>query len=681
MIQQLFSVEVGDKVPGETRVRRSILSPDKLVETPAQNVHTLYDVLRYSAHHYTDRNGFGFRKELGTVQEEKEIVKQVNGSEIKETKSWTYYKLSDYQYTTYQEAAKITQIIGSGLKQLGMTKGDKLEIFAMTSFEWMMMAHGAFTQSMTVVTAYDTLGAEGLGFSICEVEAVTCFTNADLIPVLRKVLPTCPSVRNIIYTGELPEAEIQDLKSTFPQLSSFISYNELLHIGESHMSEPNPPQKQELCCIMYTSGSTGTPKGVLLTHANVVAAISGVNRMLQHFIEDGDTVMAYLPLAHVLEFLVENVCIFFGLTLGYGTVKTLTDASVRECRGDFAAFRPSIVTGVPQVWETIKKTVMATVAARGPRIESIFHGAVDLKSWLHDNGYPAGVLDKVVFKKVKQQLGGRFRYALSGGAPLSTETQRFLSLTAAPILGGYGMTESCGMCSVMTPEQFSYGPVGAPVPCTEVKLVDAPEAGYLSTNEPKPQGEIWIRGPSVTAGYFKNETLTRESITSDGWLMTGDIGEWNQNGTLSIIDRRKNLIKLSNGEYIALEKIESIYKSSTLAENICVYADSLCARPVALFVPVEKSLKDICQEKGIGNDNWETLCKDRAVRNLVLNLLHDQGKKSGLKGSELIHDVWICPELWTTDMGYLTAAQKLNRRIITEDFKEQLKEMNQSQKN
>jgi long-subunit acyl-CoA synthetase (AMP-forming) len=136
----------------------------------------------------------------------------------------------------------------------------------------MMMAHGAFTQSMTVVTAYDTLGAEGLGFSISEVEAKTCFTNADLIPVLRKVLPTCPSVRNIIYTGELPDTEIQDLKSTFPQLTSIISYNELLKIGETHLSEPNPPQKQELCCIMYTSGSTGTPKGVLLTHANVVAA-------------------------------------------------------------------------------------------------------------------------------------------------------------------------------------------------------------------------------------------------------------------------------------------------------------------------------------------------------------------------------------------------------------------------
>jgi long-chain acyl-CoA synthetase len=136
----------------------------------------------------------------------------------------------------------------------------------------MMMAHGAFTQSITIATAYDTLGADGLAFSISEVEAVTCFTNADLIPVLRKVLPKCPSVRNVIYTGELPETEIQNLKSTFPQLTSVISYNELIKLGEDNISEPNPPQKQELCCIMYTSGSTGTPKGVLLTHANVVAA-------------------------------------------------------------------------------------------------------------------------------------------------------------------------------------------------------------------------------------------------------------------------------------------------------------------------------------------------------------------------------------------------------------------------
>lgn len=163
--------------------------------------------------------------------------------------------------------------------------------------------------------------------------------------------------------------------------------------------------------------------------------------MLQHLLEDNDTMMAYLPLAHVLEFLVENFCIFLGVTLGYGTIRTLTDASVRNCRGDLQEFAPSIMTGVPQVWETIRKTVLAKVAERGERIEKIFHSAVDFKQYLQQRKLPTGFLDRVVFKKVKSQLGGRLRYGLSGGAPLSKETQRFLSLCLAPIICGYGMTE------------------------------------------------------------------------------------------------------------------------------------------------------------------------------------------------------------------------------------------------
>lgn len=169
--------------------------------------------------------------------------------------------------------------------------------------------------------------------------------------------------------------------------------------------------------------------------------VAGVCRMLQHLVEDNDTMMAYLPLAHVLEFLVENLCIFLGLTLGYGTIKTLTDASVRNCNGDLMEFGPTIMTGVPQVWETIRKTILGKVAQRGPRIESVFQGALNLKEYLQSMGLPTGFLDRIIFKNVKQQLGGRLRYGLSGGAPLSSETQQFLSLSLAPIICGYGMTE------------------------------------------------------------------------------------------------------------------------------------------------------------------------------------------------------------------------------------------------
>lgn len=169
--------------------------------------------------------------------------------------------------------------------------------------------------------------------------------------------------------------------------------------------------------------------------------VAATSLMLQHLVETNDTMMAYLPLAHVLEFLVENLCIFLGLTLGYGSIRTLTDQSVRNCQGDLQEFGPTIMTGVPQVWETIRKTILAKVALRGPRIEKIFGNALRLKAYLKGKGLPTGFLDRIVFNNVKKQLGGRLRYGLSGGAPLSCETQEFLSTCLAPIICGYGMTE------------------------------------------------------------------------------------------------------------------------------------------------------------------------------------------------------------------------------------------------
>ncbi|KAG0183601.1 long-chain fatty acid-CoA ligase [Apophysomyces sp. BC1021] len=625
-MQQNFSVEVSPKVPGETPIRRSILAPDALMTTPAKGVETLFDILEYSAALYKNRRAFGYRTLEKEFKQEKHLVKKVNGVEKKETKTWSYFQLSPYRYYTYAEALQLAKTIGYGFKKLGLKKGDRLEIFASTS---------------------------------------------DQLPVLETILSACPALRHIIYRGEIPKETLEKLKD---RLDHVISFDELRQLGEGDKdATPVKPESQDVACIMYTSGSTGNPKGVVLTHGNIVAA--SVCRMLQHLVEAEDTMMAYLPLAHVLEFLVENLCIFLGLTLGYGSIRTLTDASVRNCPGDIRAFGPTIMTGVPQVWETIRKTVLGKVVERGPRVEKIFAGAIEFKSWLQDWGLPTGVLDRVVFKDVKKQLGGKLRYALSGGAPLSAETQRFLSLAACPILGGYGMTES--MCSIMAPEQFAHGEVGAPVPCVEVKLVDVPDAGYLSTNEPRAQGEIWIRGPSITSGYFKQEQETQEALTDDGWLRTGDIGEWTERGTLCIIDRKKNLVKLSNGEYIALEKLESVYKTSVVVENMCVYADPLFPRPVALVVPFEAQLRQMVDERypQLKGKDMEVLCEHKAIRGLVLNVLQEQAKKGGLKGTEIIKDLWICKDLWTTEMGLLTAAQKLKRREIHTHYAKQLKEM------
>ncbi|KAI8637591.1 hypothetical protein BD408DRAFT_424307 [Parasitella parasitica] len=642
--------------------------------TPAEGVETLYDNLQYASNTFKSRKGFGYRKLVDKFSTTKKVTKVVNGVETTQDKTWTSFQLSGYHYYSYEDASKITKTIGAGLAKLGLKKGDKLQISATTSVEWMFMAHGAFTQALTIVTAYDTLGPEGLQHAINESEASLCFVNDDQLPILNEILLQCPTIESVVYRGQANSEHVDLLKSN-AQLKHILSYEELEKLGRDNPADVVKPSASDICCIMYTSGSTGNPKGVVLTHGNVVAAIAGVCRMLQHLLEPNDTMMAYLPLAHVLEFLVENLCIFLGVTLGYGSIRTLTDVSVKNCSGDLQEFRPSIMTGVPQVWETIKKTVLTKVAERGPRVESIFGGAINLKKFLGGYGLPTGLLDKVVFNNVKKQLGGRLRYCLSGGAPVSAETQEFLSLAVCPILQGYGMTESCGMCAIMAPEQWALSEVGSPVPCVEVKLIDQPELGYLSSNTPRPQGEIWIRGPSITAGYYKQDEITKETLTEDGWLKTGDIGEWTERGTLSIIDRVKNLVKLSNGEYIALEKLESIYKSSILVENMCVCAESLYPKPVGLLVPVEGPLRKFLAERGVENEDFEALCASEEARKIVLQAMQEQANKSGLKGTEVIADVWICKDLWTPEMGLLTAAQKLKRKEVNKAYDQELKNM------
>lgn len=283
--------------------------------------------------------------------------------------------------------------------------------------------------------------------------------------------------------------------------------------------------------------------------------VAGVTTIIGQYIGPGDALLTYLPLAHILEFVFENACLYWGGTMGYGSPKTLSDQSVRNCKGDIREFKPTILVGVPAVWESVKKGIIAKVNAGSPLVKNLFWGALYAKGFLMSSGLPGtAVLDAVVFKKIKDATGGCLRLCMNGGGPIAKDTQRFISMAITPMVSGYGLTETTAMGALMDPMHWTDNALGDIPSSIEIKLVDFADAGYYAANKP-PQGEIWIRGDSVFDGYFENEEETKESLADDGWFKTGDIGEFDKNGHLRIIDRKKNLVKTLNGEYIALEKV------------------------------------------------------------------------------------------------------------------------------
>ncbi|KAJ9311482.1 hypothetical protein DTO271D3_8282 [Paecilomyces variotii] len=674
-----FTVEASgyEKKEGETIPRRNPLAKDKLILRPAEDVATTYDVIKRAAEKFGNAKAVGTRRIIKTHVENKKVKKIVDGVEKEVDKQWTYFELSGYEYKSFIEYEKLALQLGAGLRKLGLGKGSKIHLYGATSAHWLAMSHASASQSLTFVTAYDSLGEEGLKHSLLQTESEAIFLDPQLIPSLKNVLPDVKSIKHVIYNTdtEAKKEHLDQLKAEFDYLT-IISIEELRKMGEENPVDAVPPDPEELCCIMYTSGSTGPPKGVSLSHKNVIAAVAGVNAIVGDYIGPKDGLLTYLPQAHILEFMFENLCLFWGGTMGYGNPKTLSDSSVRNCKGDIREFKPTILVGVPAVWESVKKGVLSNLNKNNFIVKNMFWGALAAKNFLLSTGIPgsgigANLLDAIVFKKLKEATGGRLRITMNGGGPISKETQKFLSLAIAPMISGYGLTETAAMGALNDPLAWNPDALGDIPASVEVKLVDFPEAGYFTKNDP-PQGEIFIRGGSVTGGYWKNEEETKSSFTEDGWFMTGDIGEFDKYGHLRIIDRKKNLVKTLNGEYIALEKLESVYRSAPVVANICVFAAEDQTKPIAIIVPVEATLQKLAKENGIQEGTLEALVHNEQLKSIVLKTLQQAGRAGGLKGIEIIDGVVMSDEEWNPQNGFTTAAQKLQRKKIISHFQKDI---------
>ncbi|PIO73884.1 AMP-binding enzyme [Teladorsagia circumcincta] len=349
---------------------------------------------------------------------------------------------------------------------------------------------------------------------------------------------------------------------------------------------------------------------------------------------DTDTYIGYLPLAHILEL----------------------DAELT-----------SLCYGCKAIMDRIFKAVSEEVAASPRIMQELFKLNYERKRARYTEGYCSPFLDRIIFKKIRRLLGGQLRGVLSGGAPLNAETQRFMNICmCCPVVQGYGLTETCGAGCVADINDLSTGTVGPPVRCCEIVLREWAEGGYSPFNDP-PQGEILITGENVSPGYFKQpEKTAEEFIMYKGkrYFCTGDIGEKRKDGSLIIVDRKKDLVKLQHGEYVSLAKVECALLNCPIVDNVCVYGYGLEANTVALVVPNLKHLEKIAEQVGETSRDLKVMCRNEKVEAEFLKQLNEHAKKSKLTKVEMPVAIHLCEEIWTPDSGLLTEALKLKRKPL-----------------
>jgi long-chain acyl-CoA synthetase len=530
--------------------------------------------------------------------------------------------------------------------------------------EWQITSEACHTQSMVTIALYDTLGEESSLFIMNHGEIVCLLISAEVFPQVAKIAAQCQYLKNLVVFEELSDKIKEDCNKLGLAVRSFSEVEEL---GKSARVSDVVPTADTLATIMYTSGTTGMPKGVMLTHRNIIAAVSGVTLTLMT-ITDQDVLISYLPLAHILERAAELVFFQNGACIGF------TQGIIKEMLDDVQALRPTFFPAVPRVLDRFYDKIQGNVATSSKLKKWMFNKAIEGQK--HKLGNPhgsAGLCAKLVIPKMKKLLGGRVRGMLSGGAPLNPKVHEFLQCAFdCSIVQGYGLTETCAACTIQLHYDTGLAQIGPPLASCEVKLVSVPEMNYLTTNE-EPSGEILIRGANVSSGYYKDEEKTREVFDTDGWFHTGDVGKFNKNGTLSVIDRVKNIFKLSQGEYVAVENLELRLLSPYLA-RIWIYGDSLKSQLIAVGVVNPEVVQQYAKENNIAGSNIDEIIANPAIKKMILADLDKKGKEVKLKGFEFVKNIYLVSKDFDTVDG-TTPTMKLKRNVLKNVYQNQLNEM------
>ncbi|NXY71129.1 ACSL5 ligase, partial [Glareola pratincola] len=618
--------------------RGALLTDNNLLSYYFEDGKTLYEVFQRGLHASGNGNCLGYRK-----------PKQ------------------PYQWLTYKQVLDRAQYLGSGLLQKGCKPSPNqfIGIFAQNRPEWIISEYACYTYSMVAVPLYDTLGPEAIVYIVnkADISIVIC-DKPDKAQIL---LENCeqektPGLKTIILM-DLFDKELKDRGAKVG--IEILALQEVEELGRNNIREPVPPKPEDLCIVCFTSGTTGNPKGAMLTHQNVVANAAAFLRCTENTVDctSSDITMSYLPLAHMFERVVQTVVYSCGAKVGFfqGDIKLLTD--------DMKTLKPTLFPVVPRLLNRIYDKIQS--GAKSPVKRCLLNFAVMMKMAEIKQGIIRNdsIWDKLIFKKVQETMGGRVRVMVTGAAPISPSVLTFLrAALGCQIFEAYGQTECSAGCTFSMPGDWTTGHVGAPLACNIIKLDDVEEMSYYSSNN---EGEVCIKGPNVFKGYLKDPEKTAEAIDKDGWLHTGDIGKWLPNGTLKIIDRKKNIFKLAQGEYIAPEKIENVYIRSAPVAQVFVHGECLRSFLIGIVVPDPETLPEFAAKLGV-KGSYEDICKNPTVKKAILEDMLRLGKEAGLKSFEQVKDLYIHTEMFSVENGLLTPTLKAKRAELVKVFQNEI---------
>ncbi len=614
------------------------------------------------------------------------------------SRPWDWVKgdfADHFEFITYSQAEELRTAIGSGLTQLG--KEGKLganlpatqwcyAMWANNRPEFQLLHQAANAYNRRLVCIYDSYDAENAAYILDHSESRVVFTTSSHLEEVLARSGELPNLKLVVLIDREPPKDLKAVSPRLPpgQLTSqqiaaawarekgvtLMRFEELIAFGRKNLSAHTPPQSQdEVALFCYTSGTTGKPKAAFVSHRQLGFSGSAFQLMMSGNIS---TMIGYLPVAHIYEVLLEAGTIVLEGRIGYFSGDPLR--LVEDCQ----ILKPEFFPSVPRVLNRIAAQIQEQMAGDNLKAK-LLRRAVESKIAYHDvdGTVTHAFWDRIVFKKVKAILGGNVANIVTGSAPIRGEVLKLLRVCfCVDLREGYGQTENTGFCTTTLPFDKDVGSVGPPQVGTEIRLKDCPELGYFSTDKPRPRGELLSRGQSVFPGYYKDAKKTAETIDEEGWMHSGDVAAVDERGRFYIIDRVKNLVKLSQGEYVAIEKVEQTYGGVPYLAQVWVYGDSLQDYLVAVAVPEPEPFARFASKvlgKAVGPADVAALVSDEKVVQAVLHDLVRLGKSRGLNSIELLRGLHLSAELFSVENGLLTPTFKTKRPEAAKYYEQQLK--------